>query len=173
MYSALGGWLDFQKTYPFHGNSVWVVLWSVLVAVVVLERPAAWAAARSHSRLRTAHGATAAAITLFAAFHITNHLAGLAGGSTHLAIMQAFRTVYRNPVVEAILVAAVLFQAVSGVMLLRRRMMTADRFEILQGAAGAYLLMFFVVAPARRVSRPVRAAHRYELGLADLFQFAN
>src|SRR3954447_12767280 len=39
MYSAMGGWLDFQKTYPFHGNSAWVVLWSVLVAVVAFERP--------------------------------------------------------------------------------------------------------------------------------------
>jgi hypothetical protein len=140
----MGALLDFQKTFPFHGNSVWVVLWAALIAWVTFERPSQWhSQAANHSWLKSAHGISAAAITLFALFHITNHLAGLAGARAHLALMTAFRTVYRYPAVEVLLVTAVLFQVVSGVVLLRRRLMTADRFEMLQGAAGAYLLMFF------------------------------
>jgi len=96
-----------------------------------------------HSWLKSVHGISAAAITLFALFHITNHLTGLAGARAHLALMAAFRTVYRYPPLEGFLLTAVLVQIVSGFVLLRRRLMTTDRFEMLQGAAGAYLLMFF------------------------------
>jgi hypothetical protein len=145
LYNVMGAWLDFQKTFPFHGNTVWVVLWSALLVVVALERPVPQTSpVASPSILRAAHGISAAAITLFALFHIANHLAGVAGGEAHLALMKAFRTVYRNAVVEGVLGVAVLFQFVSGIVLLRRRLMTSDRFEMLQGAAGAYLLMFFV-----------------------------
>ena len=145
LYNVMGASLDFQTTYRFHGNSVWVVLWGALVILVALERPSHWTGqAASHSVLKSSHGISAAIITLFALFHIVNHLAGLAGGNAHLALMKAFRTVYRTPVVEGLLGIAVLFQVASGTVLLRRRLMTSDRFEMLQGAAGAYLLMFFV-----------------------------
>jgi len=144
LYNVMGAVLDFQKNYPFHGNSAWTVLWIVLIVLVAVERPSQPVSrTASHSGLRFAHGISAAVITCFALFHIANHLAGLAGGEAHLAVMKAFRTVYRRPAAEALLVTAVLFQVVSGVVLLRRRLMTADRFEMLQGAAGAYLLMFF------------------------------
>jgi hypothetical protein len=143
LYNFMGALLDFRKSYPFHGNVAWVALWGALVVLVGFEKPGRWSnRTANQSSLKSAHGVAAAAITLFALFHITNHLAGIAGGQAHLALMQAFRTVYRNPLVEGLLAIAVLFQVVSGIVLLRRRLMTSNRFEILQGAAGAYLLVF-------------------------------
>jgi hypothetical protein len=72
--------------------------------------------------------------------------------------MHAFRLVYRRPIVEGLLATALLFQTVSGVVLLRRRLMTSNHFEMLQGAAGAYLLVFFV-AHIRAVLRARYVRH--------------
>ena len=57
--------------------------------------------------------------------------------------MKALRRVYRNPVVEPVLVAVVLFQIGSGAVLLwRRTARTSDLFGTLQTAAAAYLAVF-------------------------------
>jgi hypothetical protein len=140
----MGASLDFQKIFPFHGNSAWVVLWAALIAWVAFEQPRQWhSQATGHSWLKSVHGISAAAITLFELFHITNHLTGLAGARAHLALNGSLPYGISLSPLEGFLLTAVLVQIVSGFVLLRRRLMTADRFEMLQGAAGAYLLMFF------------------------------
>ena len=146
LYNLIGAVLDFQEGIPFHGNAAWIVLWIGLLTLVAFEKPAPASSGHVHSqsRLKTAHGIAAAVVVLFALFHLTNHLAGLAGGEAHLALMKAFRTVYRSAIIEPLLGTAVVFQVLSGFVLLRRRLMTPDRFEMVQGAAGAYLLVFFV-----------------------------
>jgi succinate dehydrogenase/fumarate reductase cytochrome b subunit len=146
LFALLGGWLDFQHAIPIGGLGVWVVLWSALTVVAVIERPHDELLGSPPSRrLATAHGVSAAAITLFAVAHLGNHLGGLLGGDTHMAIMHTLRKVYRHSLIEPILLAAVAFQlATGGVLLWRKVARSTDWFDLLQTATGAYLMMFLL-----------------------------
>lgn len=166
LYSFLGGWLDFQSALPFRANSVWIVLW-ILLALLAATEPHNASSTSNESPSQTtdsqtlpfAHGLSAAGITVFALFHMTNHLAGLAGGETHLAVMHSFRKVYRFPAIELLLGALILFQIVSGIYLLFRRRRARDWFEVLQGASGAYLVLFF----ASHLSAVLRTRYLYHV----------
>ena len=95
--------------------------------------------------LRRLHALSALLLALFALVHLTNHLAGLAGVETHRAVMQALRTVYRQPVVEALLLAVVSFQAVSGLVLVARGWkQRRGRIAWLQAGSGLYLAFFLL-----------------------------
>ena len=158
LYTFLGGWLDSQKWLPFGANGVWVVLWCGLVILTTVERPKAIEEAGIRAgKLAFAHGVSAAVITTFAVFHLANHLAAVFGGETHMAVMRRLRLVYRQPAIEVVLLSCVLFQVVSGgVLLLRRtRRSTVKWIEVLQNASGAYLLLFF----ASHVSAVLRARY--------------
>jgi hypothetical protein len=162
LYSFLGGWLDSQKWIPFQANGVWVVLWCVLVFWTTVERPAAVEASYVRSaRLAFAHGISAAAITTFAVFHLSNHLAGLLGGEAHLAVMRVLRLVYRQGALEVLLGACILFQVASGSVLLWRRTRQPARgwIEVLQNASGAYLILFF----ASHMSAVLRARYLHHI----------
>lgn len=146
LYTFLGGWLDSQKWLPFQGNGVWVVLWCGLLLWTIVERPNATEGGSARpAKLAFAHGISAAVITTFAVFHLTNHLAGVFGGAAHMAVMRHFRLVYRQPAIEVLLGICVLFQVASGSVLLfcRARRPAMGWAEILQNASGAYLLLFF------------------------------
>jgi hypothetical protein len=95
--------------------------------------------------LRRFHAYAAIVLVAYASVHIANHLVGLAGIEAHLAFMESFRTVYRNPVVEAVLLAAVAFQIYSGATFVvrgwRRR---RGLIPWLQAGSGAYLALFFL-----------------------------
>ena len=155
LFSLLGGWLDFQHAIPLDSLRVWIPLWGGLAILAAIERRAspsaeavASGAAASRSaprRLAVAHGVSAAVITLFALAHLVNHLGGLFGGDVHISIMTALRQIYRHPLVEPVLLAAVVFQVASGAWLLRRKLArAAGRLDALQTASGAYLLVFFL-----------------------------
>jgi hypothetical protein len=60
-------------------------------------------------------------LAIFIGFHLFNHLLSLGGPDLHLFWMERFRTVYRHPVIETTLPAAVATQLVSGIRLLIRR----------------------------------------------------
>lgn len=153
LFSFLGGWLDGQSFLPFKGLGAWCLIWASLIVAAgfaprregadgAVATPAAvpkWLAP-----LRTAHGISAACIALFAAFHIANHLAGLAGGSAHGQFMQTLRLGYRSVWVETALLACVGFQVLSGTVLLwRASAIKTPLIASLQLASGAYLLCFF------------------------------
>lgn len=69
---------------------------------------------------RKAHALSAVIIAAFVSVHLANHLAGLAGATTHIAFMEAARSVYRLRVIELTLLACVAFQIVSGLTLFVR-----------------------------------------------------
>lgn len=95
--------------------------------------------------LRKPHGLSALLLAAYAIVHITNHLVGLAGIEAHIAFMHAFRSVYRIPPVEAILLAAVAFQIYSGLTLVVRGWKQRQGFiPWLQAISGAYLAFFFL-----------------------------
>lgn len=130
---------------------VWFGAWTLLWIWAGILAPADAAvspvpAPRWMGKLRVIHGVSAAAILLFVVFHLTNHLFALAGQETHTAIMAAGRKVYRAPVVEPVLIALVLFQAVSGLRLAWTwSTRPADRFRVFQMVSGFYVAVFVLV----------------------------
>ena len=161
LYTFLGGWLDSGRWFswlPFRGNGVWVVLWSALLILTIAERSKESQSTSEHSRrLAFAHGVSAAVITTFALFHLTNHLSAVFGGQAHIKVMQHLRLVYRQPAIELLLGASILFQVTSGLVLLLRRMRRSGVgwMEVLQNASGTYLLLFF----ASHISAVLRARY--------------
>jgi hypothetical protein len=94
-------------------------------------------------RWRIAHGVSALILVLFVLFHLGNHLMGLGGPDLHKAVMKLGRGVYRSRFVEPLLVAAFLFQVVTGLRLAWRWSgQKADGFRVFQVASGAYLALF-------------------------------
>ena len=96
--------------------------------------------------LRRLHRTTAALLALFAALHIVNHLVALAGVPMHLAFMKAARLVYRQPLVEAVLLIAVSAQVATGLSLVvagwkQRRGLV----PWIQAASGLYMIFFLGV----------------------------
>jgi succinate dehydrogenase/fumarate reductase cytochrome b subunit len=145
LYSWLGGLLDFQNALPVDALGVWVPLWTAAAVITLADTPRASHRERRASRLAFAHGVSATAITLFAAIHVINHVGGFWGADTHLAMMTSLRVAYRQRVVEAILLASVAFQFVSGARLLWDKAgRSGDWFDTLQTASGAYLACFFL-----------------------------
>ena len=162
LYTFLGGWLDSQKWIPFRSNGVWVVIWCLLAVLTLIDRPKAIGGASTRpAKLAFAHGLSAAVITTFAMFHLTNHLAGALGGEAHMAVMRHLRYVYRQPAIEVVLGGCILFQVTSGGVLLFRRTRGPSMgwIEILQNASGVYLMLFF----ASHVSAVLRARYLQHL----------
>jgi len=95
--------------------------------------------------LRIAHGAAGVIVLLFIAFHLFNHLFGLAGPQVHLRIMELGRTIYRSPFFESVLVIALLFQVVSGLRLAWNwSSVGSDNYRIFQVGSGVFLSVFIL-----------------------------
>ena len=90
--------------------------------------------------MRRAHRALAIVLSLFLTLHLGNHLAGLAGQETHRAVQEALRLVYRHPLVEPLLLAALAAQVTLGVLMAARR-----RRWTLQTVSGGYLALFLMI----------------------------
>lgn len=119
------------------------------------------------NRLRGFHRASAIIIGVYLLLHITNHLYGLTGQQNHMSFMAAIRPIYRNVLVEPVLLALVLWQAGSGLTLLwRARRFRRNRLAWLQQLSGLYMAIFLGV----HVSAVL--VGRYGLGLDTDFRFA-
>jgi hypothetical protein len=100
-------------------------------------------------------------ITCYVLFHLTNHLFGLLGPETHAAIMKAGRVVYRAPLIEPVLVLALLFQASSGVRLAWHwSRLRTDAYRVFQIGSGVYLAAFLL---AHLNSGLIAARHVYKI----------
>jgi hypothetical protein len=146
LYSWLGGLLDFQSALPVHGLGVWFPMWAALAVVAAGDDARTVVATRFRpARLAFAHGCSGAVIAVFGLVHVANHVTGLWGGERHIAVMAALRTIYRMPAVEAVLLAAVAFQVLTGLSLLRRHAgRDGSWWDTAQVSSGAYLAGFFL-----------------------------
>ena len=90
--------------------------------------------------LRRLHRALAVGLGLFLALHLGNHLAGLAGQDMHGTVQDVLRPIYRAPVVEALLLAALSLHVGLGLWLLFRRKRWTR-----QTVSGAYLALFLTI----------------------------
>lgn len=94
--------------------------------------------------LRELHRFSALIIATYACLHIANHLAGLGGVELHIEFMRMIRLVYRQPAVEALLLASVAFQICSGLALVIQGWKQRRGFiPWLQAVSGIYLVLFF------------------------------
>lgn len=85
-------------------------------------------------------------ISIFVGLHLFNHLYSIVGVDAHIEMMNDLRVIYRNIVVEIVLLFAVLIQIFSGIKLfLKKRKNTIDFFDKLQVWTGLYLVFFFVI----------------------------
>lgn len=95
---------------------------------------------------RKLHAFSATFITAFVCLHIANHLAALAGVSSHIAFMETARVVYRQPAVELATLFAVAFQIPSGLSFVVRGWKSRHGFvPWLQAISGAYLALFLII----------------------------
>lgn len=93
--------------------------------------------------LRQVHRFSAIVLGAYAIPHVFSHLFALDSAERHIAVMNAFRQVYRHPLVEALLLAAVLTQIVTGsLQLWQLRRQKVAPFTRLQRWAGLILALF-------------------------------
>ena len=126
-------------------EAAWAVLWSaaILLTMLVPVRRTAVITVVPGGGLRVAHGVSALVLVVYVAFHLTNHLLAWEGEAAHAAFMNAGHRVYRSSIVEPILVGAMLFQVVSGLVLTWRwSAIRSGFFRTFQIASGFYLAVY-------------------------------
>jgi hypothetical protein len=135
---------------PSAAPIAWLIVWALVAMIVLLgPRSSPTAVAMTpvgHRRLALAHGVSASAILLlFVGPHIGNHVAGFWNGPAHIEIMNAVRRVYRDDIVQPMLLALIGFQILSGTALVRRRIrMPSDFLGTVQTMSGVYVGVYFL-----------------------------
>jgi hypothetical protein len=92
------------------------------------------------------HRITACMIALFLFSHLAVHLFALTGPQAHNAALKSVQWIYRSPMIEPLLVAALLFQVGLGIRLAIRRWRVPGKsgWAKLQLASGFYLGYFII-----------------------------
>jgi len=136
---------------PVPDTWLWVACWAIALALLLLLRsdngvPAVVAPRSVPPPLRVAHGVSALAlVVIFLALHIANHLMFPAGEGTFNAVMKVFRHVYRNDILQPLVVALFLFQVGTGLFFVWRLTgAPSDRFRTFQIASGVYLAFYLL-----------------------------
>ncbi len=100
--------------------------------------------------LRSLHRTSALLVFAFAFLHIANHLASLHSIELHIALMNALRKTYRQPVVEVLVLVCMACQSASGLLLVARawpaRVALVARLQVVSGLYLAFFLLVHVSA---------------------------
>lgn len=97
------------------------------------------------STLQRLHRLSGFVLAAFIAAHLFNHALAIVSVEKHIAFMESFRSVYRAPLAEVLLLGAVLFQICSGLYFLKARWgQRRSLFDRLQAISGGYLVFFFI-----------------------------
>lgn len=95
---------------------------------------------------KRAHYLSGILLSAFIGFHLLNHSIAFVSEAAHIRMMNLGRLVYRNGVVESLLLLAVAVQVGSGVRLvLNKRKRVNSLFGSLQIWTGSYLLFFLLI----------------------------
>lgn len=114
-------------------------------------------------------------LSLFITVHLLNHLTALHSISSHLKVMQVLRIVYKQPIVEGLLLLAVLLQVGSGLSLVvrsyqnnkkRKQPRPQSPWKRWQRYSGLYLAFFLCMHTGATLHG------QYVLGLDTNFYFA-
>jgi hypothetical protein len=128
---------------------LWSAFWMAMTAVAALSSGGTIAPAATRpapARLRVAHGLSALCIVvIFLAMHLVNHATFILGPDTYRAVMKVVRHVYRQGVLQPLLVVLLLFQVGSGVYLATRANSgPVNRFRTFQIASGIFLAAYIL-----------------------------
>ncbi len=96
------------------------------------------------SRYNRLHWLSGVLITAFALVHILNHVSSIMGIAFYTSFMETARIVYRNPVIETLLLASVLMQIITGIGLVRQVRKKSGFFEKARVYSGLYLAFFLL-----------------------------
>jgi len=134
---------------PMPDTWLWVACWAIALALLLRSdngTPAVVAPRPVPAPLRVAHGVSALAIVMiFLTLHIANHLMFPAGEGMYEAVMKVFRHVYRNDILQPLVVALFLFQVGTGLFFVwRLTAAPSDRFRTFQIASGVYLAFYLL-----------------------------
>ena len=148
---VLMGVVFFLLHFP-NGDSVfWPIVWLTLLAagawaIAKPDRERPGSSAPNPIPLRMAHGTSALLIVvIFLAWHLLNHASAVFSAEFNQAMMITLRKWYRSGFVQPALVTLILFQVVSGVILLwRATAARSDIYKTLQTCTGAFLTAFIV-----------------------------
>jgi hypothetical protein len=92
------------------------------------------------------HRLSGLVLAVFIGLHLSNHVLALHSIAWHQWGLTRLRLVYRHPVVELLLLAAVCWQMGSGLVVMRRRWRQATAFfERAQVYSGLYLVLFLPI----------------------------
>jgi hypothetical protein len=132
---------------PVPDTWLWVACWAIALALLLRSDngvPAVVAPRPVPAPLRVAHGVSALALVMiFLTLHIANHLMFPAGEGMYDAVMKVFRHVYRNDILQPLVVALFLFQVGTGLFFVwRLTAAPSDRFRTFQIASGVYLAFY-------------------------------
>jgi hypothetical protein len=151
LYVILGVFLYLMKINGADAK-VWIVMWLTILCgtlLVLISEPKVGSAATpvrlNAAPVRVAHGAASITIIVLFLFpHLGNHVVAILGVNTHRAVMLALRHLYRAGLIEPALISLFLFQIVSGLVLIGRKIGSTrqDLLIVLQTASGAYLVIF-------------------------------
>jgi len=109
--------------------------------------------------VRTFHKLNAVFLTLFLVVHLATHLSGIAGIATYDSVQAIFRTVYAQPLVEAMLLVSIALQLIIGAKLLIRSWRNkrpSGFWHWTQTLSGGFFFVFMV-------------QHLFSLGMARLY----
>lgn len=96
--------------------------------------------------MKRVHFISGLTITIFIGLHLTNHFVSVFGIEAHIDLMEKLRYVYRNTIVETILLSAVFVQIISGIKLfISKRKSKNEFFDKLQIWTGLYLAFFLII----------------------------
>ncbi|PSL43911.1 hypothetical protein CLV51_107223 [Chitinophaga niastensis] len=96
--------------------------------------------------MKKVHYISGILLIVFIAMHLFNHLMSLFGPGEHIYVMDRLRLIYRNVLVETLLMAACAVQIISGIQLIRnRKRQSHSAFDKLQVLTGCYLAGFLVI----------------------------
>jgi len=139
----------FYLLHSANESVFWWIFWLAVLAISVwnmrrqrTEMPAS--SLPNSIPLRVAHGTSALLIVLiFLAWHLLNHASAAFSLEFNKSMMTTLRNWYRSELIQPMLVTLILFQVVSGLILLRRATATrADLFRTVQTSTGAFLTAF-------------------------------
>jgi hypothetical protein len=145
-FENVAGVLQAPSAAPIAWLAVWALVATIALPGLGSSPMVAAMTPITHRRLALAHGFSACAILLlFIGPHIANHVAGFWSGAVHIAVMNVVRHVYRDDIVQPVLLALIGFQILSGTALVRRRMrIPSDVLGTVQTMSGTYIGVYFL-----------------------------
>lgn len=97
-------------------------------------------------QIKRVHYLSGILLAVFTGIHLINHSLSISGATAHIQAMNTLRLVYRNPLIETLLLLAVVVQISSGLKLIaKKRKLNLSGIAKIQVYSGIYLAVFLII----------------------------